>query len=389
MIRVARVITRLNIGGPTLQVFLLHGCLRQYGFKTDLYCGELEPGEQEMTYMAAARGIEPVRLKGLGRDISPFSDFLLIWRLFRIFRRTKPAIVHTHQAKAGAVGRIAAWLARVPVRIHTFHGNVFRGHFSPLKVRIFIRLERFLSLLSTRVIAISRLQERDLTRVFRVAPTSKVRVIPLGFDLSPFDEVDRYRNSFRARFKLAKDDLLVGIIGRLEPVKNHRLFLEAASIVCRQRKDVRFVIVGDGKLRPDIESWIRELRLDGFVTLAGYVREIHEVLADLDIVAITSHSEGTPVSLIEAMAAGRAVISTRVGGVPDLIDNNVTGVLVEPGDPQAYAQNLIALLDSRTLRERLAEAARKKVRSLYTADRLTRDICGLYREALGSSAIDF
>ena len=388
MIRVARLITRLNIGGPSLQVFLLHRHLQRYGFTTEVYCGELDPGEEEMTFHESARGIEPNRLKGLGRDIDLVRDLPLIVRLWRIFKRTKPRVVHTHQAKAGAVGRLAARLAGVPVIVHTYHGNVFRGHFGPVKKKIFVGLERLLALITTKIVVISELQKKDITEVFKIAPTGKVQIIPLGFDLSRFDGVDRFKGRLRKRLGLDEHKLLVGIVARFEPVKNHRLFIEVARIVREKREDVHFVVIGDGKLRPDIERWISNGNLDSDVTLAGNLTEIEEALADLDVVALTSLSEGTPVSLIEAMAAGRPVISTRVGGVPDLIDDGVTGVLVDLNDSattEAFAFKLLALLDDAALRERLASAARVKVRSIYTIDRLARDVAGLYGRCLAGN----
>ena len=247
-----------------------------------------------------------------------------------------------------------------------------------------------MALITIKIVVISELQKRDITEVFKIAPTGKVQIIPLGFDLSRFDGVDRFKGRLRKRLGLDRHKLLVGIVARFEPVKNHKLFIEVARIVREKREDVHFVVIGDGRLRQDIERWISNGpgNLDSSVTLVGNLTKIEEALADLDVVALTSLSEGTPVSLIEAMAAGRPVISTRVGGVPDLIDDGVTGVLVDLNDsatPEAFAFKLLALLDDAALRERLASAARVKVRSIYTIDRLARDVAGLYGRCLAGN----
>jgi glycosyltransferase involved in cell wall biosynthesis len=378
-IRVMRIIARLNVGGPAIHVTLLTERLGPPEFESTLVCGTIGPQEGDMAYLAQARGIQPVYVAELGRELSPLRDVLTLFKLWRLMRHFRPDVVHTHTAKAGFVGRIAAWLARVPVRVHTFHGHVFQGYFSPRKTQIFLWLERFTAHLSDRLITISPGLRDELARKYRIAPPEKFAVVPLGLELAPFAQMPRHQGEFRARFNLPPNTALIGIVGRIVPVKNHALFLQMAAQVKKTVSGARFVIIGDGESRSEIEAQVDTLGLREVVTFTGWQTDLKPAYSDLDVLVISSHNEGTPVSLIEALAAGVPVVSTAVGGVPDLLRGGAWGGLVPPGDPDALAAAVLAALATSPA---AAPAAQQAVIAEYDIARLAADLAALYHDLL-------
>ena len=383
-IRVMRIIARLNVGGPAIHVVLLTERLGPPAFESVLVCGHIGPHEGDMAYLAAQRGIAPVYIDELGRELSPLRDVVTLVKLWRLMRRWRPDVVHTHTAKAGFVGRWAAWLARVPVRVHTFHGHVFHGYFSPAKTRLFLWLERLTARLSTRLITISPGLRDEMAGTYRIAPAHKFEVVPLGLDLGAFAGTPRHSGHFRRQFGIPPEAPLVGIVGRLVPIKNHELFLQMAARLARTPglQGARFAIIGDGECRAEIEARATELGLGDHVLFTGWLADLRDAYSDMDTLVITSHNEGTPVSLIEALAAGVPVVSTAVGGVPDLLRGGAYGVLVTPGDPDRLAGAVTGALEARG-------SARPDVREAILADydisRLARNLAGLYRALLAGA----
>lgn len=380
-IRVMRIIARLNVGGPAIHVVLLTERLGLPDFESTLVCGQIGEHEGDMAYLAEQRGITPVFLAELGRELSPLRDLVTIFKLWRLMWTYRPDIVHTHTAKAGFVGRTAAWLARVPVRVHTYHGHVFHGYFSPRKTQIFLWPERLTARFSDRLITISPALKDELAAQFKIAPADKFVVVPLGLELSPFAEMPRHCGSFRDRFGIAPDVPLVGIVGRIVPIKNHELFLEMADRVRRTVPDAHFVIIGDGERRAKIEAMVDSLNLR--VTFTGWLRDLKLVYSDMDALVISSDNEGTPVSLIEALAAGVPVVSTAVGGVPDLLRHGDFGQLVPARDPDALAVAVIRVLSEPGHNQ---ETIQQAVLAEYDITRLVRDLAALYRELLARKA---
>jgi glycosyltransferase involved in cell wall biosynthesis len=317
----------------------------------------------------------------LGREISPRSDLVTLVKLYRLMRRERPHVVHTHTAKAGFVGRIAARLAGVPVVLHTFHGHVFHGYFSPARTRLFLWIERLGARLSSRIITISP-RLRDEIAQYGVTRSERIEVIPLGFELDAFASQPRASGDFRRSLGIPVGAKLIGAVGRLVPIKNISLLLEAAALARREAPELRVVLVGDGELRADLEAQAAALEMTEAVVFAGWRRDLPSVYADLDAVVISSHNEGTPASLIEAMATGCPVIATRVGGVPDLIVDGETGRLVPPGNREALAVALLALFRESARTARMAELAQRRVLERYQAERLVADVDRLYREQL-------
>lgn len=399
--RILRVIARLNIGGPAIQAVRLSSRLSGHGYQTLLVCGMVSPGEGDMSYLASSEGVSPTILAGFGREISVMDDLRSLRHLRRIIRDFRPHIIHTHTAKAGTLGRLAGLLTKMDTRcrprfIHTFHGHVFEGYFGPSKALAFLQIERFLARFTDRIVVISPLQYKDICGKYRIAPPEKVRIVPLGFELDRFADAKRRDRSARKElFGWDSEDLfVVGIVGRLTRIKNHRMFLDAVRILKDQEAGARFrfIVVGDGELREELERYSRELGVEKIVLFAGWHQDMVRVYGALDAVVLTSMNEGTPVSLIEAMAAGIPVISTAVGGVPDVLgavmrvsvfNASRRGLLVHPGEPGELAEAISFLLKNPGASGRMAGRARAYVLKEYTMEKLIENIGSLYMEVIG------
>lgn len=359
MIRVLRIINRLNLGGPTYNAAYLSKYISGE-YETLLVAGMKDDSEASSEYIVDSLGLKPRYIKDMYRQINPVKDYPAYKELVDIIKDFKPDIVHTHAAKAGAIGRLAAYNCGVPIVLHTFHGHVFHSYFGKLKTKIFLEIERFLARRSTKIIAISNIQKEELCQQFKVAPCDKFEVVPLGFNLARFQkDNDKKRLSFREEYGLENDDVAVGIIGRLVPIKNHKLFLEAVKITKQHsNKSLKAVIIGDGELRNDLEKLCDQLRLSYSaesakgvdVVFTSWIKEVDTALPGLDVVALSSFNEGTPVSLIEAQASNVPIITTKVGGIEDIVIENKTALLVENNNVEEFAQKLTLLVDDVTLR---------------------------------------
>lgn len=386
-IKVVRVIARLNIGGPAIHVTTLTAGLDPSRFESLLVTGTENPGEGSLLDAALARGIRPVVIPEIVGEASlKLRDFKALVALYRLMRTERPQIVHTHTAKAGFLGRLAARLAGVPIILHTFHGHVLHGYYGPMKTHLLRRMERALACMTDRIIAVSEQVKADLVG-YGIARPEKISVIHLGFDLGPFLNSAAYGGAFRRELGLGNGTRLVGIVGRVFPIKNHRLFLDAAAQVAGEEGHARFVVVGDGILRPEMEAHARRLGIADRVVFTGWRRDLPRIYPDLDVLVVSSKNEGTPVSAIEAMASGRPVVATRVGGLPDLIDDGKTGCLVPSEDAPALAAAILRVLRDPDAAHRMGEAARALVRERFQAERLVGDLEGLYVKLLEEKGI--
>jgi glycosyltransferase involved in cell wall biosynthesis len=372
-----RVITRLNVGGPARQAILLTDAIRARGFVTELVWGSVGPGEGEIP---PPPGAPNTHIRELKRELRPADDVRTLLRLVRLMRTRRPDVVHTHMAKAGALGRLAARRAGVPVVIHTFHGHVLEGYFSGWKSRAFLATEHRLARMSDALVAVSP-AVRDELLALGIGRPGQWRVIPVGLDLHDLLSCEVDRAQAREALGLPETGPVVGIVGRLVAIKDHVTFLDAASRVARERPDVTFIVAGDGELRSQLEVRARHL-LGDRCRFLGWVMDLPTLYAALDVVVLTSRNEGTPVALIEAGAAGKPAVATRVGGVADVVQDGKTGLLVQPGDPQAVAAGISALLDDPGRARALGEAAKREVGSRFTIERLADDLAGLYSELL-------
>ena len=362
MIRVLRLIARLNIGGPALHVTHLTRELNPNRFTTRLVTGNVGKDEGDMGDLA--RDLDWHVIPELGREVNPADDFITLLKLWKLMRRWKPHIVHTHTAKAGAVGRIAAKLAGVPIILHTFHGHTFHGYWGKTVSQLTIHIERALSSITDNVIAVSDGVRDDLIRYRIAAPASqKILTVPLGLDLEPFARQPR----------AAAASPTIGIVGRLVPIKNHALFLQMARLMIADGFRGRFMIVGDGELRGELESQARDL--GDRIIFSGWRRDLLNVYSEMSVIVNTSLNEGTPVSLIEAMASGVPVVATAVGGVPDVVREGETGYLAPSGDARALANQVnTALRDGSSIARRAQEDVLKK----FSKERLIQNVEGLY-----------
>ena len=380
-VRVLRIIARLNIGGPALHATLLTQRLDPARYESFLVSGTEEDHEGSYLEFRGANVKNLTTLPSLGREIRGVRDLRTLIEIIRIIKQTRPHIVHTHTAKAGTLGRLAAWWSGVPTIIHTYHGHVFTGYFSTAKTWAFLAIERWLAARTSRLIAVSAIVRDELLDLGIGVP-SQYSVVPLGLELDPFVHAAPHRGELRAELDIPRDAPLVGIVARLVPIKAHELFLAAAKMVADQFDTARFLIVGDGERRDELERLATELGIKQSVLFLGWRPDLPRIYTDLDVVALTSRNEGLPVALIEAQAAGRAVVATRVGGVPDLVADDVNGVLVPSGEPETLAQAIMALLRDPTRRERLGSEGRRRVVPAYNADRLLDDMDQLYRRLL-------
>jgi glycosyltransferase involved in cell wall biosynthesis len=376
-IRVARIIARLNVGGPAIHVCNLTSRLPA-PFVTQLYVGDIGPNEQEMSDVVRQEGVHPVHVAGLGRAIRP-SDAGALWNLVRELRKFRPHIVHTHTAKAGALGRLASQILRVPIVVHTFHGHVLDGYFHPLVSRAFLSAERMLSRSTDAIVTLSPRQQGEIVTKFRVAPAQKVHVIPLGFDFRKFDG-NPERGNLQRELGLGQDVPLIASVGRLTAIKDHPLLLESLRFV---RTSAHLVIVGGGEEEANLRNLARKLQIQDRVHFLGFRSDLDRILADARVVALTSLNEGTPVALIEALAAGCMPVSTAVGGVEDVLEGGRWGKLVRSRSASDFGATLDAALDDeRALTDEDVAARKAYARDRFGVFRLIRDHVALYRNLL-------
>lgn len=386
-IKVLRVIARLNVGGPALHVAYLSEGLAERGYDTTLVAGTLARGEESMADVAERRGAKIIQLDALHREIGPLRDAKAILRLAGIIRRERPTILHTHTAKAGAVGRIAAVLAgraRPPIIVHTFHGHVLRGYFSPLTTLAFRTLERWLARISTTLVAVSPEVRDDLVRL-RVAPQSKFVVIRLGIELD--ERVGGGEEALRATRRMlgvAQDAFVIGWVGRMTAVKRTDDVVRALRNLVDRGIEAHLLLVGDGPDREHLERYAHELGVVRRCLFVGYQDDVGRFYEAIDVLLLPSANEGTPVSVIEALAARRPAVATRVGGTSDVVRDGVDGFLVEAGDADALGERLAELATDAERRERMGAEGRERVLERYAVDRLVDDVDRLYRSLLAS-----
>ena len=389
MTRVLRIITRLNIGGPSIQAIALSERMRSRGFDTRLLHGSLGAGEGDMQYLLTAPGIAR-QLRSLRRDIAPLHDAVALAQVLDTLRDFRPHIVHTHMAKAGAIGRVATAIynrtagrdARARV-VHTYHGHVLEGYFSPAKTRAFLSVERTLARVTDRLIAISPRIRKELLDDYRIGRPEQYHVVPLGFDLDRLTSIgDADRRAARAALGIPAEAAVVSTAGRLTAIKRYDLFLDTARLVADRHSEALFLVAGDGELRAALEAQARANGIADRVSFLGWRRDLDTLYAASDVFLLTSRNEGTPVALIESLAAAVPGVSTDVGGVRDVIDSDRVGLLAPFGDARALADHVQALLADREHRRRMGEAGRQAVASRYGLDRLIGDVERLYRELL-------
>ena len=383
-IRVLRVIARLNVGGPALHVTYLSRGLAELGYETTLVAGDVAAGEESMAFVAEREAVDVIRIPGLSRELSPIRDLVATIRLARLIRQLRPHVVHTHTAKAGAVGRAAALLAgrRRPVVVHTFHGHVLRGYFGAIGTAVFRTIETLLAKMTDVLVAVSPEVRDELVRI-GVAPASKFAVVRLGIELEPRVHTNAARDEVRRRLGIGPERFVIGWFGRMTAVKRTPDLVDALAELRKRGIDACLLLVGDGPDRELVEERAAERRVARHVFCLGYQEEVSPWYAAIDAFALTSANEGTPVVCIEALAAGRPVVATSVGGVADVVADGIDGFLVGAGDTNALAERLARDPELRTA---FGEEGRRRALQRYAVRRLVGDVDGLYRSLLATTS---
>jgi glycosyltransferase involved in cell wall biosynthesis len=386
MTRVLRIITRLNIGGPSIQAIALSERMRARGFDTRLLHGRLGAGEGDMQYLLTAPDIAR-QIRSLRRDIAPLHDAVALAQVLDALRDVRPHIVHTHMAKAGTIGRVATAIynrtagrdARAGV-VHTYHGHVLEGYFSPAKTRAFLGIERTLARVTDRLVAISPRIRKELLDDYHIGRPEQYQVVPLGFDLDRLTAIgDADRAAARAALGIPAGAAVVSTAGRLTAIKRYDLFLDTARLVADRHSEALFLVAGDGELRSALEAQARTNGIGDCVRFLGWRRDLDTVYAASDVFLLTSRNEGTPVALIESLAAAVPGVSTDVGGVRDVIDSDRVGLLAPFGDARALADHVLSLITDPVHRHSMGEDGRRSVAARYSLDRLMNDLEHLYR----------
>ncbi|MBK5284189.1 MAG: glycosyltransferase [Bacteroidia bacterium] len=393
MPRIVRIINRLNLGGPTYNTAYLTKYLSPE-YETVLVAGVKKDTEESSEYILRELGVEPVIIPEMSRELNPRKDSIAYRKISAIIKKFKPDIVHTHAAKAGALGRVAAIRNKVPVLVHTFHGHFFHSYFSSNKTQMFLGIERFLAKRCDAIIALSETQKRELGTDHRICKPEKIRVVPLGFDLTRFTvDKEKKRKLFRSNYSLMQNEIAIGLIGRIVPVKNHSLFVEALKIVFEKtKKPVKAFIIGDGEDRRKIESLAEQCGIvfstpeknvaGAQLIFTSWIREIDVAVSGLDIIAMTSLNEGTPVSIIEAQAGSKPVVTTAVGGIDDVVLRGETALLSPSENTEMFAENLLRLAEDENLRKQMQAKGNEFVMHRFSYQRLVSDMSGLYGELL-------
>lgn len=393
--RLLILLNRLSVGGPAINTLSVAANLCNR-FDILLVAGEPLADEQPADFLLEQyKGFEVKKIKSLQRSVLPLQDLQSFIQLKKIIKTFQPQIVHTHGAKPGVLGRLAAWQCNVPVVVHTFHGHVFHSYFSRFVSKQIIRIEQLLARISTAIIAINEKLRHELVHQYRIAAAEKVQLIRLGINTEQFADPDlKKRKRFRNEFSIAETDFVIGIVGRLVPVKQHRLFIETASLLLQNKgitKTLRFFIIGDGAEKEMLINTVHQKNISctlsghGYNTAASIVftswrNDMDAVYAGLDLVMLTSLNEGTPVSVMEAMAAGKAVVSTNAGGIAEMIVEGQTGSIAEGAD--ALSRAVMNLIGNDDLREKMGHNACANAAFLFSKQAETDHLCSLYSRLL-------
>lgn len=385
MPKVLRIINRFNLGGPTYNATFLTRFIDKE-FETLLIGGLPEKYESDSLHIVEEYGVKPVLVKEMQRIPNFKSDREAYLKIKEIINEFQPDIVHTHASKAGALGRKAAFACKVPVVVHTFHGHVFHSYFGKIKTLLFKYIERRLAKKSSGIIAISEIQKKELSEIHHICPSSKIKVIPLGFDLLKFNDKSKSeRQNVRTKYDLADDEVAIAIIGRLTAIKNHAFFFDVVENILNQGiQKVKIFVVGDGELKDQVVAKSDEINsiFGEKIIITSWIKDIATFNAGMDIICLTSDNEGTPVSLIEAQASEVAVITTNVGGVKDIMLDGETGFIIEKGNLKDYCQKLVYLIENDEIRKKMSQNGWTYVRDKFHYTRLVKDMETYYRELL-------
>jgi glycosyltransferase involved in cell wall biosynthesis len=386
MPKVLRIINRFNLGGPTYNAAYLSKYMPDK-FETLLVGGMHDETEKSSDFILKNLNLSPIIIPEMKREINLKQDIIAYKKIKQLIKEFKPDIVHTHASKAGALGRLAASNLKVKGIVHTFHGHVFHSYFGKMKTSFYKTIERKLAKKSSNIIAISELQKKELVENYKICSADKVTVIPLGFDLDRFNiDTENKRNIFRNKWNVEDDEIAIGIIGRIVPVKDHEFFIDVIEkMISRTKKLLRFFIIGDGENKQKLIDYITNKNLSftcetdkkAIITFTSWVTEVDVAIAGLDIVCLTSKNEGTPVSLIEAQSGYKPIVSTRVGGINDVVVENKSALLSEVNDLETYFNNLLKLSEDDKLRAEFSNNG-NQIKDRFSYHKLIENMNELY-----------
>ncbi len=372
MVRIVHIITRLDVGGSTENTVISVTRMPRAEFTGSLVSGPTADPPPELSQILSGAGVPWIQVPHLRRLVSPLADFRALFELRRVLRRMPADIVHTHSSKAGFLGRLAARAAGVPHIVHTPHGHIFEGYFSPATTRVFLALERVAARFTDRIITLSDAEARDHLR-HGIGRPEQFETIPSGVDLDGLQTV--------APVRLMSGGPVIGVVARLTPIKGLSDLIFAAPSVLRRCPEARFLLVGDGEMRPALEAQARELGLGDRLTFAGFRADVPSVMAGMDLVALPSLNEGMGRVLVMAMALGKPIVATRVGGVAELLGDGEAGLLVPARDPPALAEAIGTLLLDPARAAALGEAGRRRA-PRYSAQAMLDALAKVYREVM-------
>lgn len=385
-IRLLRLIARLNVGGPAIHTTLLTHYMKERGYDTRLVAGVEERREGNMLYLAKEKGVEPIILPELGREIRPRRDWIAYKKICRIIEEFRPHILHTHTAKAGALGRLAAGKYGIPVVVHTFHGHVLKGEFGPIKSEIFRRIERYLAKWTDKLIFISE-TGRDELVAMRVAPPEKFAVVYVGLELEKFRDAKKSRGRIRAELGLAEEDFLVGMVARLASIKNHHEFLEAARRILPEYPKIHFALIGDGPARDTIVAKAAEMGIGPRLHFLGMREDMVQVHADLDLCVLTSKNEGLPVAFLEALSSGTPILGSDVGATRELRKPGFPVGLYALGNVDELVVGIIDAYEGREQYSTSGRESKDEIIRRFSIHRLVDDLDRLYRALLAEKGV--
>ena len=387
--KVIHVITRLDWGGSAQNTLLTAVGHDRSRFAPLVVAGAIGQWDDQggvqardaQGAMLRQAGVPWQVLPSMTRELHPIKDLVALWQLIQLFRRERPAIVHTHTSKAGALGRLAAWMARVPVLVHTPHGHVYYGHFGRFLSWLFLLIERVLAQVTTSMIALTGAErEEHVSR--QIGSRDTFAVIPSGIDVERFRRTAVGAGARPAGATYPDGAFVIGSVGWLTPVKGHAVLIEALARLKPKYPTAHLLLIGSGGLRDDLKKLAARLGVASGMDLLGMRTDVPECLGAMHCFVLPSFNEGMGRALVEAMAAARPVVASRVGGIPAIVEDRRTGLLVPPGDAEALAVAIAEVIDRPDWARTLGLAARARIDETFSVPAMVQAVEAVYREAL-------
>ena len=389
-IKVLHIITRFDKGGSAQNTYLSLLGLRKKNYQLSLVSGlslesemkyeEIKAKEKDIQILKS-EGIEFTQCPFLLRRINIIKDLKAFFDIWRIIKKYNPLIVHTHSSKAGLMGRLAAKLAGTPIIVHTPHGHVFFGYFGPLKTKLFIILEKLASRITDKIVALTNREKKDHI-LFKIAEEDKFSVIYSGIELNILKESSsEEKQNLKKELGIPENSLIVGTAGRLVPVKGPEFLVKASKYITSKYPDTYFMFTGDGPLEQDLKRKALEMGISDNIIFLGWRDDLAKIISIYDIFVLPSLNEGMGRVLVEAMALGKSIVASNVGGIPDLVIHGKNGFLIPPKNPKELAKYIQVLLEDKDKREKMGLAG-KEMAYNFTGERMVEKIANLYKKLL-------